>query len=83
MAVASAFSCFFLFPAIRPGGTMRLRTSPNRTVAVPAAKPRNPVVLAVVQRLGTLSGHRHEDKKSRERLDRLDLDQRVREIGEW
>ncbi|MES2187058.1 MAG: short-chain dehydrogenase [Pseudomonadota bacterium] len=62
---------------------MRLRTTPIRTVAVPPAKPRNPVVLAVVQRLGTLAGHRHEDRKSCERLDRLDLDQRVREIGEW
>jgi hypothetical protein len=63
---------------------MRHRNDQIRTITVPPVRPRNPVVLAVVRRLGTLSGHRHaEEARARERLARMDLDQRVREIGEW
>ena len=63
---------------------MRQRKNTLRATAVPPARPRNPVVLAVVRRLGTLAGRRHDPERSRrERLDRMDLDQRVRECGEW
>lgn len=67
---------------------MRNRTRTSRTITVRPTKPRNlvvhAVVQAVVQRLGTLLGSRHDgDQRTRERLARMDLDQRVREIGEW
>jgi len=63
---------------------MRRRTTPIRTIVVRPAKPRNPVVLAVVQRLATFAGRRHAaDLRARERFERMDLDQRVRELGEW
>lgn len=63
---------------------MRNRTRTSRTITVRPTKPRNLVVQAVVRRLGTLLGQRHTgDRRARERLARMDLDQRVREIGEW
>ena len=66
---------------------MRLTTSHRRPAirtAVRPSKPRNPVVQAVVQGFGTMTGKRHRDaERARERFERLDLDQRVREIGEW
>ena len=63
---------------------MRRRNTPIRTIVVRPAKPRNPVVLAVVSRLGTLVGRRHtKTERARERFERMDLDQRVRELGEW
>ncbi len=63
---------------------MRRRDTPIRTIVVQPAKPRNPVVLAVVKGLGTLAGRRHAaNRRARERFERMDLDQRVREIGEW
>lgn len=52
--------------------------------AVPASKPRNRVVQAVVHGFGTMTGQRHRDaQRARERFEKLDVDQRVREIGEW
>ncbi|MGO4392335.1 short-chain dehydrogenase [Variovorax sp. M-6] len=66
---------------------MRITTSPRRPAsrtAVPASKPRNPVVQAVVHGFGTMTGQRHRDAvRARERFERLDFDQRVREVGEW
>ena len=63
---------------------MRQRTPTVRATTMPPAKPRNRVVLAVVQRLGTLAGRRHDpERRQRDRLERMDLDQRVRECGEW
>lgn len=63
---------------------MRNRTRTSRTITVRPSKPRNLVMQAVVQRLGTLLGSRRDgDQRTRERLARMDLDQRVREIGEW
>ena len=51
---------------------------------MPASKPRNPVVQAVVHGFGTMTGQRHRDaERARERFEKLDFDQRVREIGEW
>ena len=55
-----------------------------RKLTLKQPKPRNPVLLAVAQRLGTLAGSRHRaGARRRKQLDRLDLDQRVRETGEW
>jgi len=63
---------------------MRHHIDPIRTITVPPVRPRNPLVLAVMQRLGSLPGRQHaEEARVRERLARMDLDQRVREIGEW
>lgn len=63
---------------------MRQRNTPTRTIVVQPAKPRNPVLLAVVRGLGTLAGRRHTARqRARQRFERMDLDQRVREIGEW
>ena len=60
-----------------------MRTS-KFTIAVPTAKPRNPFILAVTKRLAHLGGGQHATPKNRdEHLSRMDLDQRVREIGEW
>jgi hypothetical protein len=66
---------------------MRLTTSHRRLPernAVPVPKARNPVVQAVLDGLGTVSGSAHrEADRARERFERLDFDQRVREVGEW
>ena len=63
---------------------MRRRTTPIRMIIVRPARPRNPVMLAVVQRLVAFSSRRHaEDLRACERIEGMDLDQRVRELGEW
>lgn len=63
---------------------MRHRNDPIRTITLPPVRTRTPVVLAVMQRLGSLPGRRHaEEARARERLARMDPDQRVREVGEW
>jgi hypothetical protein len=66
---------------------MRLTIShrrPASRTSVPISKPRNRVVQAVVHGLGTMTGQRHRDaERARERFEKLDFDQRVREIGEW
>lgn len=51
---------------------------------LPASKPRNPV-MRVLARLGSRGAGRHvqTQEKRRADLDRLDLDARVREVGEW
>lgn len=59
------------------------KNTSSKAAPVRAVKLRNPVVLAVVQRLGTMLGSRHDDRRVWKRLQRMDLDQRVREIGEW
>ena len=53
-------------------------------IAIPMAKPRNRVVQALVRGiLGTGSrGHAKGPRRPRD-LAKLDLDQRVRETGEW
>lgn len=56
----------------------------KQTIAVPAAKPRNRVVQALLRtmsRVGTRA-HRRGGRRVVD-LDRLELDQRVREVGEW
>lgn len=52
------------------------------TLRVP--RPRNPVVQALVRGIAGLAAGRHRDaRKNHRRSDAKDLDQRVREIGEW
>ena len=58
---------------------MRRRNTPIRTIVVRPAKLRDPLALAVARRLGGLIFRR----PAPDRLDRMDLDQRVRELGEW
>ena len=70
---------------------MRLRDNdrPARPIPLAATKPRNPVIQAAIKGFGTLNGHRHQDKRraqtviDRERFERLDFDQQIREVGEW
>lgn len=51
---------------------------------VPRAKPRNPILAKAVSRLISLGTRRHTQGPRRARdFARLDLDQRVREVGEW
>lgn len=54
-------------------------------IRLAASRPRNPVVRALARAGQVLATRRHEAAalRRRERLDRLDLDARVREIGEW
>ena len=52
------------------------------TLRVP--RPRNPVVQALVRGIAGLAAGRHRDaRQNQRRSDAKDLDQRVREIGEW
>ena len=52
------------------------------TLRVP--RPRNPVVQALVRGIEGLAAGRHRDaRKHPRRSNAKDLDQRVREIGEW
>jgi hypothetical protein len=54
-------------------------------MTVPARRPRNALVRALID-LGkglTTRQHRSTQAQRRQQLDRRDLDQRVREIGEW
>ncbi len=56
---------------------------PSR-IAIPVAKPRNRVVEALVRGLFRSGTRVHAPGPRRPRdLDKLDLDQRVRETGEW
>lgn len=52
------------------------------TLRVP--RPRNLIVQALVRRIAGLAVGRHRDARKNPRgSDAKDLDQRVREIGEW
>ncbi len=47
-------------------------------------RPRNPIVQALVPRIAGFAAGRHGDaRKNSRRSEAKDLDQRVREIGEW
>lgn len=53
-------------------------------IAIGVAKPRNRVVQALVRGLLRVRNRVHmPGARRRVDLDRLDLDQRVREVGEW
>ncbi|CAA2103239.1 short-chain dehydrogenase [Variovorax paradoxus] len=68
---------------------MRKRNTPIRMITVRPAQPRNRMVVVLARRFGIAVGTSHaaENKTasmSREPLaDGLDLDQRVRAVGEW
>jgi hypothetical protein len=66
---------------------MRLTSSHGRQAnrhAAPPPKPRNRVVKAFARVYGTVSGQRQRDaERAREQWERLDVDQRVRSLGEW
>lgn len=52
------------------------------TIALPARKPRNPVARALALSPRSGSGRHTVGRRNKDR-DRRDLDQRVRESGEW
>ncbi|MGJ7527807.1 short-chain dehydrogenase [Variovorax sp. GB1P17] len=68
---------------------MRKRNTPIRMITVRPAQPRRRMVFALARRFGIGTDARHEADSppaspGREcRLDGLDLDQRVRLLGEW
>ena len=68
---------------------MRKRNTPIRMITVRPAQPRKRMVLALAQRFGIVTGTWRATESpsaspSREcRLEGLELDQRVRELGEW
>ncbi len=56
----------------------------KQKLVVPAVKPRNRVVQALVRGISRVGTRVHRPgARRRADLDRLDLDQRVRETGEW
>ncbi|MEJ1171371.1 short-chain dehydrogenase [Variovorax sp. CCNWLW235] len=66
---------------------MRLTTShrrPATRIMVSEPKPRSALVQAVTRSFGAMTGQRQREvERARERFEKLDFDQRVREIGEW
>lgn len=56
-----------------------MRTQP---IALPAAKPRNRVVIALALLARAGSGRHTQDKRRKDKA-RKDLADRVRELGEW
>jgi hypothetical protein len=54
-------------------------------IRLAASRPRNPVVRALARAGQVLATRRHKTAALRrsEQLDRLELDARVREVGEW
>jgi hypothetical protein len=56
----------------------------RKTITLRVPRPRNPIVQALVRGIAGLAAGRHRDaRKSHRRSNAKDLDQRVREIGEW
>jgi len=56
----------------------------KQSFVLPAAKPRNRVVQALIRGISRVGTRAHRlGERRRADLDRLDLDQRVREVGEW
>ena len=53
-------------------------------IRLAASRPRNPVVRALIRAAQVLAARKHKSAalRRREQLDRLELDARVREIGE-
>lgn len=65
---------------------MRKRNTPIRMITVRPAQPRSRMVLALARRFGIGLDARRAPSASpghARLLDGLDLDQRVRELGEW
>jgi hypothetical protein len=79
--------CHTRFAAIIEDHTMRLTTShhkrPQRR-AIPAPAPRRGWLHSVAGLIAVVSGRRRRDAElAREQFEQLDVDQRVRHIGEW
>ncbi|UUZ66576.1 hypothetical protein LP417_34085 (plasmid) [Polaromonas sp. P1-6] len=54
------------------------------SIALPASKPRNGVVRALISKLGGGAGrHMRDHHKRQKTTDNKDLAQRVRDVGEW
>jgi len=66
---------------------MRKRNTPIRMIAVRPAQPRErSTVLGLARRFGLMAGPRSPSSCEQGRespLEALDLDQRVRAVGEW
>ncbi|MGJ7487939.1 hypothetical protein ACSFA2_21940 [Variovorax sp. LT2P21] len=64
-----------------------MRPEPTPRRAAPTDWPRYPVLRAVVNGFGTMTGRRPRDSErplqAIEPIQTLELDQRVRELGEW
>lgn len=60
-------------------------TARNTAASKRSIKPRNRIVRAILSGIIVASGgrHRYALQKRRQARDDLDLDQRVRECGEW
>jgi hypothetical protein len=83
--------CFFFCSRTNQGVTMRKRNTPIRMITVRPAQPRKRMVLALARRFGIGADARRETQNPHaspghacrsDGLD-LDLDQRVRLLGEW
>lgn len=57
----------------------------STAVQMPASKPRNIVIRALIGLRGRTATRRHAAtvERRRRQLEQLDVDQRVREVGEW
>lgn len=64
-----------------------MRPEPRPRRAAPTDRPRHPLLWAVVKGFGTMTGKRPRDSErplpTIEPIQTLELDQRVRELGEW
>jgi hypothetical protein len=54
----------------------------SKPISLPALKPRNPVLIALARSVRLGSG-RHTSHKRTANKDRKELDERVRESGQW
>lgn len=54
----------------------------RRKISLPASTPRNRVVIALAL-LTRMGSGRHQSTKRQKDRERKDLDQRVRDVGEW
>lgn len=77
--VSSNLTAVSIFHVATKGATMR-----NTVVSVPAHKPRNSVVRALIAKIRQGSGrHALVRDKRKQAKDDNDLAQRVRDVGEW
>jgi hypothetical protein len=64
-----------------------MQPEPRPRRAAPTDRPRHPLLWAVVRGLGTMAGKRPRDSgrppQAIEPIQTLELDQRVRQLGEW
>jgi len=64
-----------------------MQPEPRPRRAAPTHMPRHPILRAVVKGFGTMTGKRPRDSERPAQaiapIQTLELDQRVRELGEW